>query len=84
MYRARNDAGDGVTVCFRTRMPNLYLLTKADGSSDEISADSYEREGDDWLFALRGDVVARIPIDDIASIVRRVTSRRRVTRPPGR
>jgi hypothetical protein len=51
-------------------MPNLYLLMKADGSSDEVSADSYEREGDDWLFTLGGDVVARIPIDDIVSVVR--------------
>jgi hypothetical protein len=57
-------------VCFRSSMPNLYLLMKADGSSDEVSADSYEREGDDWLFTLRGDVVARIPIDDIVSVVR--------------
>jgi len=59
-----------LAVCFRTGMPNLYLLMRSDGSSDEISADSYQREGDEWLFTLRGDVVARIPIDDIASIVR--------------
>jgi hypothetical protein len=55
VYRARNDAGDGT----RGVLP-----------SDEITADSSEREGDDWLFTLRGDVVARITIDDIASIVR--------------
>jgi len=51
-------------------VPNLYLLMKTDGTSDEISADSYEREGDDWLFTLRGDVVARIRIDQIASIAK--------------
>jgi hypothetical protein len=61
-------AGSG--LCFRTRMPNLYLLMKTDGSSDEVSADSYQRDGDDWLFTLRGDVVVRIPVDDVTSIAR--------------
>jgi len=51
-------------------MPNLYLLMKTDGSSDEVSADSYERDGDDWLFILRGDIVTRIRIDQIASIAK--------------
>jgi hypothetical protein len=51
-------------------MPNLYLLMKTDGSSDEVSADSYQRDGDDWLFTLRGDVVVRIPVDDVTSIAR--------------
>jgi hypothetical protein len=51
-------------------MPNLYLLSKTDGSTDEVSADSYERDGDDWIFTLRGDVVSRIRIDTVASVVR--------------
>ena len=51
-------------------MPNLYLLTKTDGVPDEISADFYQREGDDWVFTLVGEEVARIPIDAIVSIVK--------------
>jgi hypothetical protein len=52
-------------------MPNVYLLTKSDGSLEELSADSYQREGDDWAFTLlSGKEVARIPIEDIVSISR--------------
>jgi hypothetical protein len=51
-------------------MPNLYLLMKMDGPADEISADFYQRDGDDWVF-WRGDAeVARIPIDSIVSIAK--------------
>ena len=51
-------------------MANLYLLTKADGPADEISADFYQRDGDDWVFLLGGDEVARMPIDSIVSIAK--------------
>jgi hypothetical protein len=60
----------GIGVCFRARVPNLYLLMKRDGTSDEISADFYERDGDDWIFTLSGDEVARIAIDDIVSVAK--------------
>ena len=33
-------------LCLPCRVPNLYLLMKADGPSDEISADFYQREDD--------------------------------------
>lgn len=52
------------------RVANLYLLMKADGLSDEISADFYQREGDDWVFTLGGDEVARMPIETIVSIAK--------------
>jgi hypothetical protein len=51
-------------------VPNLYLLTKTAGAPDEISADFYERDGDDWIFTLGGEEVARVPIDEIVSIVK--------------
>ena len=51
-------------------MPNLYLLQRTDGGSDEISADHYERQGDDWVFLLNGDEVARIEIDSIVSLAK--------------
>jgi len=51
-------------------MPNLYLLMKLDGPADEISADFYQRDGDDWVFLLGDQEVARIPIDEIVSIAK--------------
>jgi hypothetical protein len=51
-------------------VPNLYLLTKTAGAPDEISADFYELDGDDWIFTLGGEEVARVPIDKIVSIVK--------------
>jgi hypothetical protein len=49
---------------------NSYLITKMDGTSDEILADHYEREGDEWVFLVGSQEVLRIPIDDIASITK--------------
>jgi hypothetical protein len=51
-------------------MPNLYLLQRTDGAFDEISADSYERAGKDWVFHLAGAEVARIAIDTIVSVAK--------------
>ena len=39
-------------------MPNLYLIQKSDNTGDEVSADFYERQGDDWVFLLGGSEVA--------------------------
>ena len=49
---------------------NSYLITKMDGTSDEILADHYEREGDEWVFLVGSQEVLRIPIDAIASITK--------------
>lgn len=49
---------------------NSYLITKMDGTSDEILADHYEREGDEWVFMIGNKEVLRITIDDIASITK--------------
>jgi hypothetical protein len=52
-------------------VPNVYLLMKRDGPTEELSADSYQREGDDWVFTLlSGEEVARIAIEDVLSISR--------------
>lgn len=51
-------------------MPNLYLLSTTDGSPDEIIADGYERDGEDWVFHLAGAEVIRIPVDAILRITR--------------
>lgn len=56
-----------MVVAYASRMPNLYLLQRTDNAFDEIEADSYERTGDDWVFHLGGDEVARIAIDSIVS-----------------
>lgn len=55
------------TVC---AMPNLYLVLKSDNTPDEVSADFYERQGDDWVFLLRGSEVARLKIESIVSIAK--------------
>jgi hypothetical protein len=49
---------------------NSYLITKTDGSSSEILADHYEREGDEWVFMIGSSEVLRISIDEIASITK--------------
>ena len=51
-------------------MPNLYLIEKTDNTPDEVSADFYERQGDDWVFLLGGTEVARLEIDSIVSIAK--------------
>ena len=51
-------------------MPNLYLIQKSDNTGDEVSADFYERQGDDWVFLLGGSEVARLEIDSIVSIAK--------------
>jgi hypothetical protein len=47
---------------------NAYLIQYSSGESDEIEADGYEREGDEWVFILRGEEVARFPVGDLVSI----------------
>ena len=54
----------------RSRMPNLYLIQKNDNTGDEVSADFYERQGDDWVFLLGGSEVARLEIESIVSIAK--------------
>jgi len=51
-------------------MPNLYLIHKSDNTGDEVSADFYERQGDDWVFLLGGSEVARLEIKRIVSIAK--------------
>jgi hypothetical protein len=51
-------------------MPNLYLIQKSDNTGDEVSADFYERQGDDWVFLLGGSEVARLQIESIVSIAK--------------
>jgi len=51
-------------------MPNLYLIQKNDNTGDEVSADFYERQGDDWVFLLGGSEVARLHIESIISIAK--------------
>ena len=49
---------------------NSYLITKVDGTSQEILADHYEREEDEWVFMVGSKEVLRMAIDDIASITK--------------
>jgi hypothetical protein len=49
---------------------NSYLITKFDGTSEEILADHYEREGDAWVFLIGSTEVLRMPIEEIASITK--------------
>lgn len=50
-------------------MANLYLVTKLDGS-EEVTADFYERNGEEWTFVRSGDEVYRIKIDEVLSIAK--------------
>jgi hypothetical protein len=50
--------------------PNSYLITKMDGTSDELLADHYERDGDEWVFLIGTHEVLRIAIDVITSITK--------------
>ncbi len=47
-----------------------YLIQKSDNTGDEVSADFYERQGDDWVFLLGGSEVARLQIESIISIAK--------------
>jgi hypothetical protein len=49
-------------------MANLYLLLRTDGSSEDITADFYERQGDDWVFFLSGEEVGRVKIDEVSTV----------------
>lgn len=49
---------------------NSYPITKMDGTSDDVMADHYEREGDEWVFLIGSIEVLRIAIDAIASITK--------------
>ena len=49
---------------------NSYLITKMDGTSEEILADHYEREEDEWVFLIGTTEVRRVSIDAIASITK--------------
>ena len=51
-------------------MPNLYLIQKTNNEPNEVSADFYERQGDDWVFMLGGAEVARLAIESIVSIAK--------------
>ena len=51
-------------------MPNLYLIQRSDNTGNEVSADFYERQGDDWVFLLGGSEVARLEIESIVSIAK--------------
>lgn len=50
-------------------MANLYLVTNVDGT-EEVTADFYERDGEEWTFVRSGDEVYRIKIDDVVSIAK--------------
>ncbi len=51
---------------------NDYLLQLATGTSNEIKAESYEREGDEWVFSIQGEEeeAARVHISDVTRITR--------------
>jgi len=49
---------------------NDYLLQLATGTTSELKAESYERDGDEWVFYIQGDEVARVQIADVTSITR--------------
>jgi hypothetical protein len=49
---------------------NDYLLQLVSGGSSEIQAESYERDGAEWVFYNQGEEVARVQISDITSITR--------------
>jgi hypothetical protein len=47
-----------------------YLLMYADGARDEVEADFYEREGDDWVFTAARAEVLRVSVERVLSISR--------------
>ncbi|HTG48281.1 MAG TPA: hypothetical protein VK646_11560 [Actinomycetota bacterium] len=49
---------------------NQYLLSLQAGGSTEIEAESYQRDGDDWVFFDHGEEVARLKADEVESITR--------------
>ncbi len=67
--RIRTQSRGSLRRWFRD-MPNLYLIQKTDNAPDEVSADFYERQGDDWVFMLGGAEVARLEIESIVSIAK--------------
>ena len=49
---------------------NSYLVNFASGTSVEIDADSYEREGNDWVFTAAGREVLRAGVEEVAAITK--------------
>ena len=71
LHRSASGLNPGAACADGSRdMPNLYLIQKMDNTPDEVSADFYERQGDDWVFLLGGTEVARLEIDSIVSIAK--------------
>jgi hypothetical protein len=55
---------------FALPVANLYLVMMTDGRTEEISADFYERDGEDWVFLSHMNEVYRIKIDDVVSVAK--------------
>lgn len=47
---------------------NSYLLLYATGSTDEVEAEFYESDEDDWVFMAGGSEMLRVPVTEVVSI----------------
>ena len=49
---------------------NVYDVTYVSGGGDEIDADFFEREADDWVFFAGGSEVFRIPVEEVVGVTK--------------
>jgi hypothetical protein len=49
---------------------NAYEVSFHSRGSEEIEADFFERDEDDWVFYLGGTEVKRVPMDDVESVTK--------------
>ena len=50
-------------------MANFYLVTRVEGT-EEVTADFYERQEQDWVFVRGGGEVYRVEMGDVVSITK--------------
>lgn len=61
---------------------NAYEVSFHEGPSEEIEADFFERDGDDWVFYLGGAEVKRVPMANVESVTKIPGRRRPPDDPP--
>ena len=57
-------------MCFAPSVANVYMVMLSDGRTEEVGADFYERDGDDWVFMSQMDEVYRVKVDDVTSVAK--------------
>jgi hypothetical protein len=61
---------------------NAYEVSFHSGASEEVEAEFFERDGDDWVFYAGGTEVKRVPMANVQSVTKVPTRNRPPQDPP--